>query len=116
MNIPQQIAKQFRDVYFGGNWTAVNLKQTLEGVSWQQGTTKVHSFNTIAILVYHMSYYVDTVLKVIQGGPLDAHDKYSFELPPIQAQEDWEKILNKFWADAEKLAGLIEEFPESKLA
>jgi len=40
-------------------------------------------------LVYHINYYVAAVLPVLQGGPLDASDKYSFDLPPIQSKEDW---------------------------
>lgn len=115
MNIPSQIASHLKAVYFGGNWTAVNYKDTLAGVTWQQATTKVFSFNTIAILVYHTNYYIGAVSKVLQGGPLDAKDKFSFELPPIQSQADWETLLNKTWTDAENFASLIEQFPESKL-
>lgn len=115
MNLTAQIAKFLRDVHFGGNWTWVNLKDTLADVTWQQATTKVHSFNTIAALVYHMNYYIDAASKVLQGGPLDAHDKYAFAHPPIQSQEDWEKMLEKTWTDAENFARLIEQFPESRL-
>ena len=115
MSLTGQIAKQFRDLHFGGNWTSVNLKKTLKDVNWQQATTQVYSFNTIATLVYHTNYYVSAVLKVLQGEPLDAKDKYSFELPPIQSQEEWENLLNKTWTDAETFASLVEQLPESKL-
>jgi hypothetical protein len=115
MSIAQQIAKHLRDVHFGGNWTTVNLKDTLTGVTWQQATTQVHSFNTIVTLVYHMHYYVNSVLKVLQGGPLDSHDKFSFDHPPINSQQDWDNLLNKVWADAKTFAGLIEQLPDSIL-
>jgi hypothetical protein len=115
MSLTKQIAKHFRDVHFGANWTSVNLKDSLAGVNMQQATTKVYSFNTIATLVYHMNYYVSVVLKVFQGEPLNASDKFSFELPPVQTQEEWERLLEKTWKDAEKFAGLIEQLPESKL-
>lgn len=115
MHLTEQIAKQFRDVHFGGNWTASNLKQHLADVTWQQATTKVYSFNTISALVYHMNYYVSAVLKVLRGEPLDASDKYSFDHPPILSREDWEKLLDKTWKDAENFATLIEQLPESKL-
>jgi hypothetical protein len=114
MNLSTQVAKLFRDVYFGNNWTAVNLKENLADVTWQQATTKVHSFNTIATLVFHMNYYVSAVLKVLQGDPLNASDKFSFNHPEILSQQDWEKLLDKFWTDAENLAALIEELPENK--
>ena len=115
MNLSQQLAKHFREVFFGGNWTDVNLKQTLEGILWQQVTTKVYSLNTIAALVYHINYYVAAVLSVLQGGSLNASDKYSFDLPPIQSEKDWEVLLNKFWHDAENFAKHVEQFPEEKL-
>jgi hypothetical protein len=116
MNVSKQIAKHFRDVYFGGNWTSVNIKDTLINVSWQQATTQVYSFNTIAALVYHMNYFVSAVLKVLEGGPLDAHDKYSFDLPPLQSEKDWENLLAKTFSDAEKFTSLIEQLPETKLS
>ena len=78
MNLTAQIAKQLRGVYFGGNWTGVNLKETLADISREQATTRLYTFNTIATLVFHMNYYVSAILKVLQGGPLDAHDQYSF--------------------------------------
>ena len=115
MNRTAQIARHFREVHFGGNWTSVNLKDSLAGITWQQATTKVYSLNTIAALVYHINYYVSAVLKVLEGGPLDAHDKYSFDLPLIQSDEDWEKLLNKTWTDAKNFASHIEQLPESKL-
>lgn len=115
MSLTEQIAKHFREIHFGGNWTSVNLKDCLADVNMQQATAKVYSFNTIAALVYHMNYYVSAVLKVLQGEPLDASDKFSFDLPPVQTQEDWDKLLDKIWKDAEKFASLVEQLPESKL-
>lgn len=115
VSLTQQIARHFREIHFGGNWTDSNLKDHLADVTWQQATTQVYSFNTIAALVYHMNYYVSAVLKVLQGAPLNARDKYSFDLPPILSQEDWEKLLDKTRTDAENFATLIEQIPESKL-
>jgi uncharacterized damage-inducible protein DinB len=114
-NLTAQIVKHFRDVHFGNNWTGVNLKDTLADVTWQQATTKVHDFNTIAVLVFHINYYVGGLIKVLQGGPLDIRDKYSFDCPPIQSSEDWERLLNKTWAEAEQYIQLAEQLPDSVL-
>lgn len=116
MSATQQLAKHFRDVHFGGNWTCVNLKTTLDGVTWQLANTKVHDCNSIAVLVFHINYYIDAQIKVLHGGPLDAHDKESFNCPPILSQADWDNVLNKVWQDAETLATLIEQLPESRLS
>ncbi len=115
MSLTAQIAKHIRDVHVGENWTSSNLKDNLAGVTWQQATTQVYSFNTIAALVYHMNYFISAVLEVLEGKPLNAHDKYSFDLPVIQSREDWEKLLDKTWTDAEKFASLVEQLPEAKL-
>jgi len=65
VNLTGQIARHFREIHFGGNWASSNLKDNLLDVTWQQATTQVYSFNTIATLVFHMNYYVSAVLKVL---------------------------------------------------
>jgi len=116
MTVTHQIAKHFRDVHFGGNWTFVNLQDTLKDVSWEQAIEKVYSFNTIATLHYHINYYVTAITKVLEGGPLDAKDAYSFSHPPIQSAGDWERILAEAGEAASKLAGLIEQIPDNRLS
>ena len=44
------------------------LKENLEGLNWQQATTNVYSFNTIAALLYHMHFYVRAVGSVLDRG------------------------------------------------
>jgi hypothetical protein len=95
MNPSSQIAKHFREVHFGGNWTASNLKEALTGITWQQATAQVYSFNTIAALTYHINYYVSAVLKVLQGEALSGSDKYSFDHPPILSADDWQGLLDR---------------------
>lgn len=115
MSSTKEIAKHFREIYFGKNWTSSNLKDNLEGVTWQQATTEVHSLNTILALVYHINYYVRIMLVVLQGGLLEGSDKYSFNHPTISSQHDWEQFLNTIYTDAETFANLIEQLPEKKL-
>jgi hypothetical protein len=110
-----QIAKHLRDVHTGGNWTWSNLKDILTDVSWEEATTKIDSFNTIAALTFHVNYFVVAVLDVLQGKPLTSHDKFSFDVPPIHSQQDWEKLVNKVLAEAGQCAALIEKLPDSKL-
>ncbi len=115
MNTPAQLAKHFREVHFGGNWTWSNMKDTLADVTWEQAVTKVHAFNTIATLVFHINYFVDVVLKVLEGGPLVGDDKLSFDHPPINGPEDWQQMLDKTWADATAFAQALERLPDHKL-
>jgi uncharacterized damage-inducible protein DinB len=115
MQTAKQIATHLRAVYFGGNWTFSNLKEHLSDLSWQQATQQVHSLNTIATLVFHIGYYINVATKVLEDGPLDGNDKFSFQHPPIESQEDWEQFLAKTWAEAEHFANLVEQLPDEKL-
>jgi uncharacterized damage-inducible protein DinB len=115
MTIVHQIAKHFREVYFGGNWTSVNLKDTLADINWQDATTKVYNLNSIASLVFHINYYVAPVLKVLQGEPLVASDKFSFGIAAITSENDWQKLLKRIFKEAELLASQIEKLDEAIL-
>jgi len=115
MQLANLLAKHIRDVHFGGNWTSVNLKDALAGISWQQATLCLPECHSIAALVYHANYYISAVTGVLQGHPLQAKDAFSFDLAPIQCQADWEKLLSKTWTDAANFATLVEQLPEHKL-
>lgn len=115
MNTTAQIAKHFREVYDGGNWTWVNLKETLKDITWEEAATKVNDFNTIAVLVYHISYYVSVQLKVLKGQSLEGTDKDSFNGPAIESQQDWDTLLNRIWQEADEYALLVEQLPDNRL-
>ena len=111
-----QNAARFREVLSDGQWVAgTNYKAQLSGLSWQQATSKTGPFNTIAALTFHIHYYIAGMLQVFQGGPLAIRDKYSFNMPPVQSQQDWEQLLDKFWSDAEKFAALAGQMTDEKL-
>ncbi|MCB2092400.1 MAG: DinB family protein [Alphaproteobacteria bacterium] len=111
-----QLANRFREVILNGRWVAnTNFKAQLSGVSWEQATRKVGSLNTIAALTFHIHYYIAGILKVFEGGALDIRDKYSFDMPPIQSQQDWDKLRDSLWRDAERFADLVEQMPEARL-
>jgi hypothetical protein len=116
MSSTSQLAKRFREVLLDGLWIAnTNFKDQLQDVTWEQATTKIGSLNTIAMLAFHIDYYIAGLVNVFEGGDLEIRDKYSFDLPTIESQEQWEELLNKLWNDAEKFALLLEQIPDSKL-
>lgn len=113
--ITYRIAKHFREIHFGGNWTWSNLQDTLSDVTWQQASTKIEGYNTIAALTYHINYYVSGIIPVLQGGTLDINDKYAFDAPSINSEQEWQTLLAKIWSDAKSLANLIEKLPDDIL-
>lgn len=116
MRFTTQIAKQFKEIFLIGDWAvATSYKTQLSNLTWKQATTKVGSFNSIAALTFHINYYVAGILNVFESGKLEIRDKYSFDMPPIKSQEDWARLLNKMWSDAEKLAERVEQMPDEKL-
>lgn len=116
MSSPSQLAKRFREVILDGLWIAnTNFKDQLSDVTWEQAITKVDSLNTIAMLTFHIHYYIAGIVNVLEGGKLEIKDKFSFGLPPIESSEQWHELLNKLWTDAEKFAALVEKLPENKL-
>jgi len=116
MSLASQLAKRFREVLLDGLWIAnTNFKDQLSAVTWEQAVTKVDSLNTIAMLTFHIHYYIAGVLNVLKGGDLEIKDQFSFDLPPIESEEQWQDLLNRLWTDSEKLASLVEQIPDDKL-
>ncbi|MBR9920484.1 MAG: DinB family protein [Bacteroidetes bacterium] len=111
-----QLADRIREVLLSGKWIAqTNFKEQLSGVSLEDAHEKVGNLNTLAMLAFHTGYYINGIVKVLEGGPLDIRDKHSFDMPPLESQSDWENLLEGFWADAEKFADLVEQMPDEKL-
>lgn len=115
MTLSTEIARHIREVHFGGNWTDVSLKSLLSDLSWEEANMKVYNLNSIAELVFHINYYINAVIKVLNKGPLDARDKYSFDLPPIHSKKDWELMTAKTWKEAEEIAQLIEKLTDEEM-
>ena len=116
MNRTKQIADRFREVILNGTWIAnTNYKDQSSNLTWKQATMKIGSLNTIAVLVFHINYYIAGILNVFEGGTLEIKDKYSFDLPPITSQKDWEELLNTTWNNAAEFANRVELMPDEKL-
>jgi hypothetical protein len=108
------IASRLREVLLNGHWIAnTNYKEQLLNLNWQQATQKVDNLNTIAALTYHINYYLAGLLNAFQNGKLEISDKYSFDLPPIQSEADWNKLVTEFLNNSEKLANVVEQMEDS---
>jgi hypothetical protein len=51
-----------------GLWIAnTNFKDQLSDVTWEQAVTKIGSLNTIAMLTFHIDYYIAGIIPVFKG-------------------------------------------------
>jgi len=108
------IASRLREVLLNGHWIAnTNYKEQLLNLNWQQATQKVDNLNTIAALTYHINYYLAGLLNAFQNGKLEISDKYSFDLPPIQSEANWNTLVTEFLNNSEKFANLVEQMQDS---
>ena len=110
-----QIAKHFRELYFGGSWTWSDLQSILKNVTWQQAIKKTEGFNTIAALVYHIHYFVKVGADFLEYGKLEGSDKLSFDHPPITSEENWNAFLEEVWKYGKRFSELTAKLSDSKL-
>ena len=116
MKKAKQIADRCREVFLDGTWIAnTNYKKVLENVTWQEATCKISSLNTIALLTFHINYYVAGVLNVLEGGKLEISDKFSFDAPKITSKKEWDSLKNRFFENAKKFANHIENLSAKEL-
>jgi len=110
------IANRLREVLLNGKWIAnTNFKEQIISVSWEQAIQKVGNLNTIALLTFHINYYLVGLSNVFNGGKLEIKDKYSFDLPEIKSERDWNKLVNDFLSNSEMFAKQVEQMDENML-
>jgi hypothetical protein len=110
------IANRLREVFLSGKWIAnTNFKEQLLNVSWEQAIQKVGNLNTIALLTFHINYYLVGLLQVFNGGKLEIRDKCSFDLPEIKTEKDWSNLVNDFFSNSEMFANQVEQMDETLL-
>lgn len=116
MKSSHQLSSRFRAVFLNGKWVAnTNYKDLLESITWEQATKKISTLNTIALLTFHVNYYLEGVLNVLEGGRLEIRDKFSFDASEIKSKADWEALVNVLLVNSEKFAQHIEKMSDEKL-
>lgn len=108
------IASRLREVLLNGHWIAnTNYKEQILSLNWQQAIRKIGTLNTIAALTYHINYYLAGLLNAFENGKLEIRDKYSFDIPQISSEADWNKLVADFLDNSEKFAKQVEQLDDS---
>ena len=116
MERKSSLVNRLRQVLLDGHWIAnTNFKTQILSMDWQQATHKIGSLNTIAALTFHINYYLEGILNVFDGAELEIKDQYSFDLPEIKSEADWEKLVHTFIENARKFAGGVAQLPDDQL-
>ncbi len=116
MKITELIAQHITEVFEGGNWTDVNIKDTLEGITYREATTVTKaSYNTIAALLHHVCFYNEIVLKRLMGINPEIDAANGFDVPSIKNETDWLMLKESIFHSAHQLANAVKQFPEEKL-
>jgi len=97
----KDLADRLREVLLDGKWIAnTNFKDQITSITWRQAIQRVGNLNTIALLTFHINYYLKGVLNVFEGGNLEIKDKYSFDMPEITCEADWLRLVDEFLTNA----------------
>jgi len=107
------IASRLREVFLDGHWIAnTNYKEQLESITWQQAIYPIENLNTIAVLTFHINYYLGGLISAFETGKLEISDRFSFDMPPIQSESDWQKMLADFIQNSELFVLKIEQMDD----
>ncbi|MGC4232994.1 MAG: DUF1572 domain-containing protein [Niabella sp.] len=110
--LSQQLAQQFTGVHQTKDWvSATSLRLQLSDVTWEEANKKMGNHNSIAVLAFHLNYYVNGINRVLEGNPLDIRDQFSFDAPEITNEENWQTLLQKLEKDADRFSSLVSQKP-----
>ena len=114
-DISQQLARQLKEFLYGQSMTGSSLKNVLEDVGFKEAVFLLDGFNTIAMLSYHINYYMKGGSDVLAGQPLVIRDKFSFDCPDFQTEIAWTAFKQEIFEVADVFAKRIEELDSTKL-
>lgn len=110
------LANRLREVFIDGRWIAnTNYKEQIQAISWQQATHEIAGLNSIAALTYHINYYLEGLLYAFEKGALTISDKYSFDMPPITQEAEWQSLVADFLRNAEAFANRVSTGDDKQL-
>ncbi|MFM2392048.1 MAG: hypothetical protein RLZZ546_25 [Bacteroidota bacterium] len=107
------LAKRLREVLLSGKWIAnTNFKEQIQDIHWHRAIQQLGDLNSIALLTFHINYYLKGLIEVFEGGNLTIRDKFSFDMEDVKSQEDWHALVNNFLENAESFASHIEKMSD----
>lgn len=116
MEQANQLATRFKEAFLDGKWIAnTNYKEILSDVTFDEAEQRIGNLNTIALLTFHIDYYVAGLNQVFEGGTLDIRDQFSFDMKPLENEDDWIQLVGRFNANAETFFRHVNQLSEEQL-
>jgi len=116
MTRAKSIGRRLQEVLLNGDWIAnTNYFKELDGLSWIIALAKIENLNTVAEITYHVNYYLSGLLTVLKGGNLEIQDNYSFNMTPINAESDWNELVDNLISNSNDFIDLVEVMSDQQL-
>ncbi len=116
MTTSTDLSNRLHEVFINGTWIAnTNYTQQLTDINIVQANCKLPQLNTIALITYHINYYVAGLIQILQGGKLTISDTYSWAMPPINTEAEWQLLLTTLTTNAAKFVNLVAQLPNNIL-
>ena len=116
MNQAQQLAKRFEEALLNGAWvTDTNMVTALEDVSYEEAITSYKNLNSIALLTFHINYYIKGVLEVFKGKDLTIRDAHSFDMKPLTNETEWHQLRKQLTTNAKEFASHLSQLSDTQI-
>lgn len=114
-NTAEHLGQFMVNAYLGKNWTEVDFKNVLSDVTLEEANFRIDPLNTIGAIVYHLDYYVNIVLRRLNGEMLPSNTNNGFDIETLPSVDAWQKLLEAFYTNAEKFAAHIRLMNDDQL-
>jgi hypothetical protein len=116
MHRNQLLAQRLREVFLDGKWIAnTNYYEQISDISWKDAIVKINQLNSIALLTFHINYYLEGLIQVLNGGVLEISDRYSFDMPLINTDKEWSDLKDRFLKNAATFSNKVAELDDTIL-
>ena len=110
------LSQRLREVFFDGKWIAnTNYREQISDVTLHQANYKIHDLNSIALLTFHINYYLEGLIQVLNDGVLEISDRYSFDMPLINTDKEWSDLKDRFLKNAATFSNKVAELDDTIL-
>ena len=117
MGLSQELSTRFKEVILNGKFIAfTNFKEQIDQLDYQEATTRIGSLNSPALLTFHIDYYIRGVNNLFENGKLEISDKYSFDMPNIESELQWQDLKTRLISNSEVFADHVAKLSDAQLS